>query len=238
MGPAPAKPTLTALQELDEEAHWQASWALEHPLARPPPLEPAWELLLSMRRRWRHDIVRIRREVLAEVHLLIADLEDDSRPWMAARPSWVRATYSTPDKPAPTQVLAFLELLGYPDLAALTEDMTDGFQMLGEIRPGPGWRRRDDGKYQNPVPQRRLCAQEGAHGEGRRALREAPPRAYRREAPGTGHRANQTAGVATRSQGDSGRRPPRRRHHRRAAPRRRLPRRLFCGLPDRRERRA
>ena len=155
MGPAPAKPTLEALQELDEEAHWQGSWALEHPLAKPPPLEPAWERLLELRRRWRHDIVRIRREVLAEVHLLIDDLEEESRSWMAARPSWVRATYSTPDKPAPTRVLAFLELLrrlGYPDMAAITEDMTDGFQMLGEIRPGPGWRRREDGKYQNPVP--------------------------------------------------------------------------------------
>ncbi|CAE7346880.1 unnamed protein product, partial [Symbiodinium sp. KB8] len=154
MGPAPAKPTMAALQELDEEAHWQASWALEHPLAKPPPLEPAWELLLELRRRWRHDLVRIRREVLAEVHLLIDDLEEDSRTWMAARPSWIRATYSTPDKPAPTRVLAFLELLrrlGYPDLTALTEDMTDGFQMLGEIRPGPGWRRREDGKYQNPI---------------------------------------------------------------------------------------
>ncbi|CAE7859414.1 eIF3-S7, partial [Symbiodinium necroappetens] len=103
MGPAPAKPTMAALQELDEEAHWQASWALEHPLAKPPPLEPAWELLLELRRRWRHDLVRIRREVLAE-------------------------------------------------------DMTDGFQMLGEIRPGPGWRRRDDGKYQNPIPVADLVA--------------------------------------------------------------------------------
>ena len=64
MGPAPAKPTLEALEELDEEAHWQASWALEHPLAKPPPLKPAWERLLDLRRRWRHDIVRIRREVL------------------------------------------------------------------------------------------------------------------------------------------------------------------------------
>ncbi|CAE7863082.1 eIF3-S7, partial [Symbiodinium necroappetens] len=151
--PAPAKPSLAALQELDEDAHWRASWALKHPLATPPPLEPAWELLLELRRR--HDLVRIRREVVAEVHLLIDDLDEESRTWMAARSSWVRATYSTPDKPAPTRVLAFLELLrrlNYPDLTALTEDMTDGFQMLGEIRPGPGWRRREDGKYQNPVP--------------------------------------------------------------------------------------
>ena len=119
MGPAPAKPSLEHLQELDEEAHWQASWALQHPLATPPPIEPAWEILLELRRAWKHDLVRIRREIIAEVHLLIDDLDEESRTWLAARPSWVRATYSTPDKPAPTQVLAFLELLrrlNYPDL--------------------------------------------------------------------------------------------------------------------------
>ena len=166
MGPAPAKPSLEHLQELDEEAHWQASWALQHPLATPPPIEPAWEILLELRRAWKHDLVRIRREIIAEVHLLIDDLDEESRTWLAARPSWVRATYSTPDKPAPTQVLAFLELLrrlNYPDLTALTEDMTDGFQMLGEIRPGPGWRPRDDGKCQNPVPIDDLIATNAAY---------------------------------------------------------------------------
>ena len=67
---------------------------------------------------------------------------------MARRKSWVRAMYSTPDKPAPTQVLVFLELLrllGYPDVQALEEDMTDGFQTIGDIRPGPG--RRTNAEY-------------------------------------------------------------------------------------------
>ena len=31
---------------------------------------------------------------------------------MVTRPSWVRATYSTPDKPAPTQVFEQLRRLG------------------------------------------------------------------------------------------------------------------------------
>ena len=29
--------------------------------------------------------------------------------------------------------------------------MTDGFQMIGDIRPGPGWRLREDDRYQNPT---------------------------------------------------------------------------------------
>ncbi|OLP91089.1 hypothetical protein AK812_SmicGene27264 [Symbiodinium microadriaticum] len=67
-------------------------------------------------------------EVIAEVHMLIDDLDDDTPGPGWRHDSWVRATYSTPDKPAPTQVLAFLELLrrlNYPDLTALTEDMTN-----------------------------------------------------------------------------------------------------------------
>ena len=94
--------------ELDEESHWSASWTLCHPLALEAPLEPAWDRLSTIRRRWRHDIQRIRAEVVDE---------EETAAWMARRKSWVRATYSTPDKPAPTQVLVFLELLrllGYP----------------------------------------------------------------------------------------------------------------------------
>ena len=101
-----------------------------------------------IRRRWRHDIQRIRAEVVDEVKAMIEAYAEETAK------SWVRATYSTPDKPAPTQVLVFLELLrllGYPDVQALEEDMTDGFQMIGDIRPGPGWRLLEDGRYQNPT---------------------------------------------------------------------------------------
>jgi len=28
--------------------------------------------------------------------------------------------------------------------------------MLGDVRPGPGWRARDDGRYQNPVSMEEL----------------------------------------------------------------------------------
>ena len=111
-------------------------------MALEAPLEPAWDRLLMIRRRWRHDIPRIRTEVVDEVKAMIEESAEETAAWMARRKSWVRATYSTPDKPAPTQVLVFLELLrllGYPDVKALEEDMTDGF---GDIRPGPGWRLR------------------------------------------------------------------------------------------------
>ena len=109
---------------------------------------------IDIRRQWRHDIPRIRAEVVDEVKAMIEESAEETAAWMARRKSWVRATYSTPDKPARTQVLVFLELLrllGYPDVQALEEDMTDGFQMIGDIRPGPGWRLREDGRHQKYV---------------------------------------------------------------------------------------
>ena len=73
--------------------------------------------------------------------------------WMAARAPHVTATYSTPDKPRPTQTLVLLQLLemvGYPAVDDLRRDLEEGFDMLGELRRGPGWKDRDDAKYQHP----------------------------------------------------------------------------------------
>ena len=80
---------------------------------------------------------------------------------MAQRPAPVRSTYATADKDRPTQIPVLLELLGvvgYPDIAGITADLTDGFDMLGEVRRGPGWKDRKDGRYQNPASMDQLAA--------------------------------------------------------------------------------
>ena len=94
------------LQELDEESHWSASWSLRQQLGLEAPLDG-----IDIRRQWRHDIPRIRAEVVDEVKAMIEESAEETAAWMARWKSWVRATYSTPDKPARTQVLVFLELL-------------------------------------------------------------------------------------------------------------------------------
>ncbi|CAE7545260.1 unnamed protein product, partial [Symbiodinium sp. CCMP2456] len=124
------------------------------PIAGHAILEPAWEEGLEIRRRWRHDLARIRREVVDEVKLLIEERAEETAAWIGARAHAVRATYSTPDKPAVTQIPVLLELLrrlNYPDLPNLTADLTDGFDMIGALRPGPGWRKRTDDRYKYPA---------------------------------------------------------------------------------------
>ena len=60
-----------------EESHWSASWSLRHALALEAPLKPAWDRLLIIGRQWRHDIPRIRAEVVDEVKAMIEESAGD-----------------------------------------------------------------------------------------------------------------------------------------------------------------
>ena len=118
-----------------------------------PCLEPALEAVLEFRREWRHDLARIRQDVLAELRELVEDAEDDTAAWLAALPAHVRATYITKDRPRPFQGIVFDRLLrgvGYPAADDLQQDVNLGFDMLGSVRPAPGWRPRSDERYARP----------------------------------------------------------------------------------------
>ena len=90
------------------------------PIPRPThdALEPGLEHLLRLRGRWRHDVWRIRQEVLLEITELVEDTQ---------LPGWAKG-YCTPDRNAPTQVplmLYLLDQLGYPHMEGMTADLTD-----------------------------------------------------------------------------------------------------------------
>ena len=108
-----------------------------------------------------HDVHRIRQEVLAEIAALVEEMADDTAAWLARRSAPVRATHQTPGKKRHTQIPVILELLrrvGYPDMPGITDDLTNGFVMLGEVRRAPGWRTRTDGRYSNPASLEQLAA--------------------------------------------------------------------------------
>ena len=154
MGPRPPRQGEPLVPfDLDEDHHWEYSAKIRHPHFEWPQLEDGWTRLIALRRQWRHDLRRIRHEVLAEIKSMVDDGTEALAEWMSRRAPHVRATYSTPDKPRPTQTLVLLQLLemvGYPAVDDLRRDLEDGFDMLGELRRGPGWRTREDTKYQNP----------------------------------------------------------------------------------------
>ena len=152
MDPLPRARPAAVDEAISEEDHWRQAMSAKHALATPPALEPALEWVLKVASMWRHDLRRIRRGVVQELKVMVDDMEDTTKEWLARRPFPVRSTYSTPDRDRPTQVPLLLHLLrdaGYPDVTSLSDDLSDGFDMLGEIKPGPGWKARDDDRYFN-----------------------------------------------------------------------------------------
>ncbi|CAE7341292.1 unnamed protein product [Symbiodinium natans] len=129
----PSSSTLQWLQTLRGSALWPMD---PPPRAKTPAvdetisedaLEPALEWVLKVASMWRHDLRR-RRGVVQELKSMVEDMEDTTKEW---------------DRP--TQVPLLLHLLrdaGYPDVKSLSDDLSDGFDMLGEIKPWPGQGRR------------------------------------------------------------------------------------------------
>ncbi|CAE7881307.1 unnamed protein product, partial [Symbiodinium necroappetens] len=159
-GPVPMEPPPRLRPDLelpddDPDMHWRLAGQLVHcTVARRPNLEPALERVLELWTHCRHEVARLRREVLVELAQLVLDMQETTEEWLASRSAPVRSTYTVPGKARHTQipvVLNLLEMVGYPDVAGMTADLTDGFDMLGELRRGPGWKSRTDGRYSNPA---------------------------------------------------------------------------------------
>eukprot|EP00439_Symbiodinium_sp_Y106_P074700 s2007_g14.t1 len=87
----------------------------------PPPPPPG---VLAFRPRWRHDLVRIRDEVICQLRERVQDAADLTADWLQG------------DLFALPVFLRLLEDLGYAT-AALRQDLEDGFDMLGEVRQAP-----------------------------------------------------------------------------------------------------
>ena len=137
-GPVPMEPPPRLRPDLelpddDPDMHWRLTGQLVHcTVARRPNLEPALERVLELWTHWRHEVARLRREVLTELAQLVLDMQDTAAEWLDSRSAPVRSTYTVPGKARHTQipvVLHLLTLIGYPDVAGMTADLTDGFDI-------------------------------------------------------------------------------------------------------------
>ncbi|CAE7781782.1 unnamed protein product, partial [Symbiodinium necroappetens] len=149
-GTTAAPATDLELPDDDPDMHWHLAGQLVHcTVARRPSLEPALERVLELWTHWRPGCATggaVRTQ-------LVQDMQETTDEWLAARSAPIRSTYTVPGKTRHTQipvVLHLLQMVGYPDVAGMTADLTDGFDMLGELRRGPGWKPRTDGRYSNP----------------------------------------------------------------------------------------
>ena len=148
MGPPPSRYDEPSLPEdLSEADHWRQSAAARHPALAARRLEPGLEGLLEVRQFLGSRLVDLRVAVVQEVNRMIEEQEAETAAWLVALPGPAFSIFSVPDRDRVTQLpvlLQLLETIGYPDVPGLADDLNNGFDILGPLRPGPGWRPRSD----------------------------------------------------------------------------------------------
>ena len=153
MGPIPRRfDPMRKAPAVDQWEHWRLAKSLCHPLLQQPVLEPGAAQVLHKLNNM-GDIDRLRKEVIEDLTQMIDDWGDYTQRWMDSRPTHIKAVYQSGDGPH-TQIPVFLELLsqcGYPAMEDITQDLSFGFDYVGEQHPGPGWLPRLDEAYAHPI---------------------------------------------------------------------------------------
>ena len=155
-GPWPTDP-FTMPPTSDCVQHWRTALTLQHPGLHPGPPEPglvstiqAWQLL-------QHDLPNLRRAVVREIQELIEDFQPTVHDWFNQLPKHIQQVYRQHEGPAwVTMIPVFTHLLqmaGFPAnyFEELKADLNQGFEVLGTLNPGAGWRPRTDQKYSFPI---------------------------------------------------------------------------------------
>ena len=134
--------------------HWNSSANPVHPLQQKPCLPPGILQAIHLQQTWRADLDRIRHEVVAEIDSLVEMEAEDTAIWWSNLPDHIAKVYFDKEHQQVTQIpilLRLLELMGFPGLTDLKDDLLNGFEVLGELHPGCGWNPRLDDKYSFPV---------------------------------------------------------------------------------------
>ena len=155
VGPGGWKPYPCSIAPSDTMwQHWQASQHPTHPLQQPPRLPPGILQAIQLQQRWRHDLDRIRLQVVQEISEWVGMASDETQSWWSDLPEHIRNVYFDKKHDQVTQIpilLKLLELTGFPGLTDLQDDLVNGFEVLGELHAGCGWNPRMDDKYSFPI---------------------------------------------------------------------------------------
>ena len=138
----------------DMVSHWRVSQQSLHPQLQDPVLEPGIRNTVDVIHRTFSDIPRLRTEVVEEIRQTIHDFDETTSSWWSGLLPHVQEVYNHQEDGNITQVPVILDLLrrcGYPGLAEMSMDLTEGFDILGQQHPGVGWQPRLDGRYATPL---------------------------------------------------------------------------------------
>ena len=142
------------LSDIDDPwLHWQCAAKLVHEGQTSPQLEPGLAQWLPLWRHWRLRLPEIRASVAAEIAQLVSDSDEEIREWFCARAPHVQSAYGGTAERCTVKVPIIKRIakeFGWADMA-LFDELDNGFPLLGPLRPGLGWRTRQDARYASPT---------------------------------------------------------------------------------------
>ncbi len=135
-------------------------WTREHiaQLHVPPVMDCTVHWALSQQTQL-PNIHQIRLDVIeiADIQQLVSDWHDHTHDWVTSLPPHCQIAYRQPKMITQIPVLIYLlQQIGYTHADVLAVELSQGFQVLGQLQPGLNWHIRPDQKYTKPISRTEL----------------------------------------------------------------------------------
>jgi len=95
----------------------------------------------------------VARKSIQEIQEITEQHSEQTLEWWGQRKPHVQKAYRNPHTDKITQIPILLDLMrkiGVPHIDKWEQMLTDGFNMMGHLMPGPGWKNRSDQKLSDP----------------------------------------------------------------------------------------
>ena len=176
----PAETTTERLIPETNDLNWHFQQAL---LATPPTMK---KVEIDPMVAWTYDqlqlvgpcITRWRQDIKLEIKQIIEDNTDRTFQWWGQRKPHVQKAYHNPVTDKITQIPILLDILrkvNVPNIDKWEQMLTEGFNMLGHLQPGPGWKNRSDAKLSDPWTMDQLKEHNRAYIQDKAKLRKPDP---------------------------------------------------------------
>eukprot|EP00438_Fugacium_kawagutii_P024915 Skav236063 [mRNA] locus=scaffold2566:216549:230458:+ [translate_table: standard] len=153
-GQGPNTPSASSQVEniQDMDAHWAAAMTLSHPDMEVLINEPGIEQVLDRRQQLDMDLNTLRRRVCDEVEAMRHILRDHTEEWFDSLPGHIQKLYQSADLAIQVPLMQTLSREFHWGDETLLQELTTGFQLLGDLSAGWCWPARTDNKYSEPLP--------------------------------------------------------------------------------------
>ena len=155
--------------------HWSQAASTGHPGFRILPLDPSHEYALWITSHFGSQIGRWRSQLLEDLMDIIETQQHDTDLWFSSRPHHVQKAYrqnwpvmtDRSEVPLPPEftelqfqrpafvnipaMTTLLDKVEFERLSQFKQDCDLGFDLIGDLPPGTGWKQRHDNKYTDPL---------------------------------------------------------------------------------------